>query len=150
MTDFLVRRLIKDCGNINDPAVRARYGAVAGGVGIFLNLCLFAAKFAAGLLTASIAITADAFNNLSDAGSSVVTFVGFRMAGAPADREHPFGHGRIESFRLGRIGGYPDGWAGTGEKFLSKNSASRGSRLQHGVVCDSDCFDRRQAMDVLF
>ena len=96
MTDFLVRRLIKDCGNINDPAVRARYGAVAGGVGIFLNLCLFAAKFAAGLLTASIAITADAFNNLSDAGSSVVTFVGFRMAGAPADREHPFGHGRIE------------------------------------------------------
>ena len=89
MTDFLVRRLIKDCGNINDPAVRARYGAVAGGVGIFLNLCLFAAKFAAGLLTASIAITADAFNNLSDAGSSVVTFVGFRMAGAPADREHP-------------------------------------------------------------
>ena len=70
MTDFLVRRLIKDCGNINDPALRARYGAVAGGVGIFLNLCLFAAKFAAGLLTASIAITADAFNNLSDAGSS--------------------------------------------------------------------------------
>ena len=83
MTDFLVRRLIKDCGNINDPAVRARYGAVAGGVGIFLNLCLFAAKFAAGLLTASIAITADAFNNLSDAGSSVVTFVGFRMVARP-------------------------------------------------------------------
>ncbi len=65
-------------------------------MGIFLNLCLFAAKFISGVVTSSIAITADAFNNLSDAGSSVVTLVGFRMAGMPADSEHPFGHGRIE------------------------------------------------------
>lgn len=96
MIDFLVRVFIRDSQRTNDPAVRGRYGVLAGGMGIFLNLCLFSAKFVAGLLTASIAVTADAFNNLSDAGSSVVTLVGFKMAGKPADREHPFGHGRVE------------------------------------------------------
>ena len=81
---------------MQDPLVRGRYGVLSGATGIFLNVCLFAAKFLAGILTSSIAITADAFNNLSDAGSSVVTLVGFKMAQSPADKEHPFGHGRIE------------------------------------------------------
>lgn len=96
MIDFLVRTFVRDSERTNDPAVRGRYGVLAGGMGIFLNLCLFAAKFLAGVLTASIAVTADAFNNLSDAGSSVVTLVGFKMAEMPADKEHPFGHGRLE------------------------------------------------------
>lgn len=96
MVNFLVRVFIRDSERTNDPAVRGRYGVLAGGMGIFLNLCLFAAKFLAGVLTASIAVTADAFNNLSDAGSSVVTLAGFKMAEMPADKEHPFGHGRVE------------------------------------------------------
>lgn len=96
MTDFLVRHLIKDYEAVSDPAVRERYGVLSGGVGIFLNLLLSAGKFAAGLLTGSIAVTADAFNNLSDAGSSVVTLVGFKLAGQKADDGHPFGHGRME------------------------------------------------------
>ena len=96
MLDQLLRRFIKDMGQVQDPKVRERYGTFAGGVGIFLNLCLAAAKLLAGIISGSIAVTADAFNNLSDAGSSVVTIVGFRMAASPSDREHPFGHGRIE------------------------------------------------------
>lgn len=96
MIDFLVRAFVRDSERTNDPAVRGRYGVLAGGMGIFLNLCLFGAKFLAGVLTSSIAVTADAFNNLSDAGSSVVTLAGFKMAGMPADKEHPFGHGRVE------------------------------------------------------
>lgn len=96
MVDFLIRLFIPDSQKINDPAVRGRYGILAGGMGILLNLCLFCSKFFAGFFTGSIAITADAFNNLSDAGSSVVTLAGFKMASMPADREHPFGHGRLE------------------------------------------------------
>lgn len=96
MIDFLVRAFVKDAQDTENPRVRGRYGILAGGMGIFLNLCLFAGKFLAGVLTSSISITADAFNNLSDAGSSVVTLLGFKMAEMPADREHPFGHGRIE------------------------------------------------------
>lgn len=96
MINFLVRLFVKDSADTHKPEVRGRYGMLSGAVGILLNLCLFGGKFAAGLITSSIAITADAFNNLSDAGSSVVTLIGFRMAGLPADHEHPFGHGRIE------------------------------------------------------
>lgn len=96
MADWMLRLFVKDYEQVNKPAVRSGYGTLAGMTGIFLNLCLFAAKLLAGFLTASIAITADAFNNLSDAGSSVVTLVGFKMAGKPADSEHPFGHGRVE------------------------------------------------------
>ncbi len=96
MVNFLIRLFIPDSQKINDPVVRGRYGILAGGMGILLNLCLFCSKFFAGFFTGSIAITADAFNNLSDAGSSVVTLAGFKMASMPADREHPFGHGRLE------------------------------------------------------
>ena len=96
MIQWIARRLAADGDQARDPAVRQRCGMVSGGIGIALNLMLFLGKAAAGLLTGSIAITADAFNNLSDAGSSVVTLAGFRMAGRKADAQHPFGHGRME------------------------------------------------------
>ena len=96
MINLLVKTFVKDAGNVQDPQVRQRYGTLSGAVGIFLNLLLSAGKMIAGLITGSIAITADAFNNLTDAVSSVVTLVGFRMAGKQADDDHPFGHGRIE------------------------------------------------------
>lgn len=96
MKDFFIKKLIHDSENVNDAKVRQAYGMLSGIVGIFCNLLLFAFKLFAGLLTGAVSIMADAFNNLSDAGSSVVTLVGFKMAGKPADTEHPFGHGRIE------------------------------------------------------
>ena len=83
-------------GDPQDPAVRRRCGVLSGGIGIGLNLLLFLGKLLAGIMTASIAITADALNNLTDAASSVVTLIGFRLAGQEADEEHPFGHGRME------------------------------------------------------
>ena len=94
MIKLLSKIFIKD-GDA-PPEVRRKYGILCGGVGIFLNLLLFASKFAAGVFSGSVAVTADAFNNLSDAGSSVITMIGFRMAGQKPDSTHPFGHGRIE------------------------------------------------------
>ena len=96
MINRLVRLFIQDCDNVTDPAVREKYGVLSGAVGIVLSLLLSAGKFFAGVVTGSIAITADAFNNLSDAGSSVVTLLGFRLAGRKPDAGHPFGHGRME------------------------------------------------------
>lgn len=96
MIDFLIHRCIKDADNTSDVKVRTRYGTLSSIVGIFCNLLLFAAKFLLGTLSGSIAITADAFNNLSDVGSSAVTLAGFKMASKPADKDHPYGHGRIE------------------------------------------------------
>ena len=96
MIQLLSRLFIKDHKNTALPGVRQAYGILSGAVGIFLNIILFAGKLAAGMLSGSIAITADAFNNLSDAGSSVITLIGFKMSGQKPDPEHPFGHGRIE------------------------------------------------------
>ena len=96
MISFLSRLFIQNCEDVDDPAVRRAYGVLCGCVGIALNLLLFACKLLAGFLSASIAITADAFNNLSDAGSSVVTLLGFHLAAKAPDRDHPFGHGRLE------------------------------------------------------
>ena len=96
MTEFLIRIWVKDYDQVEQPEVRGRYGVLSGVIGIVLNLLLFAGKLTAGMITASIAITADAFNNLSDAGSSIITLIGFKMAVRPADTAHPFGHGRIE------------------------------------------------------
>lgn len=96
MIRFLSRRLIPDCDNVESPAVRRAYGILCGCVGIALNLMLFVLKLLAGALSSSIAITADAFNNLSDAGSSVVTLLGFHLAAKEPDQDHPFGHGRME------------------------------------------------------
>ena len=96
MISLLSKWFIKDRDNVTDPAVRRAYGSLCGIVGIALNLLLFAGKFLAGILSGSIAVTADAFNNLSDAGSSVITLLGFHLAGKKPDPDHPFGHGRIE------------------------------------------------------
>ena len=96
MTEFLVRRLIRGAQNTEDPSVREAYGRLAGIVGVICNVLLFAGKFLLGTLTGSVSITADAVNNLSDASSSIVTLIGFRLAAKPADEGHPFGHHRIE------------------------------------------------------
>lgn len=96
MVSLLAHFFIKDKDNTSSPAVRQAYGILCGTVGIALNILLFAGKFFAGLVSNSIAVTADAFNNLSDAGSSLITLVGFKMAGQKPDPNHPFGHGRIE------------------------------------------------------
>lgn len=96
MTDFIIEKLIKNYGDTANPTVRESYGKLAGAVGIVSNLLLFAMKIAAGLLFGSIAVVADAVNNLSDAGSSVITLVGFKLSGKPADKKHPYGHARME------------------------------------------------------
>lgn len=96
MIQYLSRRLIHNYDNVTDPAVRRAYGVLCGCVGIALNLLLFLGKLLAGIASGSIAVTADAFNNLSDAGSSVVTLLGFKLAAQAPDRGHPFGHGRLE------------------------------------------------------
>ena len=96
MTELLVSLFIRNKDNIGDVNVRKRYGFRASIVGIVCNIFLFALKFILGILSGSIAITADAFNNLSDAGSAIVVFLGFKLASRPADKEHPQGHGRYE------------------------------------------------------
>ena len=96
MVTILINLLIQNKEDVKNPKVRQQYGMICGLVGIALNILLFVGKFAAGAISHSISITADAFNNLSDAGSSCVTLVGFKMAGAKPDVGHPFGHGRIE------------------------------------------------------
>ena len=96
MISILSRFFIKNHSQTANPAVRRAYGVLCGAVGIFLNVLLFAAKYLAGTLTGSIAIVADAFNNLSDAGSSIITLLGFKLAAKKPDRDHPYGHGRFE------------------------------------------------------
>ena len=96
LTDALIRRFVKQADDIHNPQVRGAYGKLVGIVGIAANVLLFLGKLLAGVLSGSVAMIADAFNNLSDAGSSIVTLVGFRLSSAPADKEHPFGHGRVE------------------------------------------------------
>ena len=96
MISLLAKKFIKNREDVTSPAVRQAYGMLCGIVGIGFNVLLFALKLLAGTLSGSIAITADAFNNLSDAGSSFVTLVGFQLAGQKPDSEHPFGHGRME------------------------------------------------------
>ena len=96
MIEILSRLFIKDRDKVNDPAVRRAYGTLCSLYGIFLNVLLFAGKYFAGVLSGSVAIVADAFNNLSDAGSSVISLLGFAIAGKKPDLDHPFGHGRAE------------------------------------------------------
>lgn len=96
MTEFLVRHFVKNHEDIEKVSVRTAYGVLASVVGIFCNVFLFVVKGAVGFFLHSVSVMADAFNNLSDAGSSIVGLVGVRMASKPADEEHPFGHGRIE------------------------------------------------------
>ena len=96
MTELLLKIFIKNSNDTDNPVVRQKYGMLSGIVGITCNIILFLLKFLAGIITGAVSVAADAFNNLSDAGSSIVTFIGFKVSGKPADTEHPFGHGRIE------------------------------------------------------
>ncbi len=96
MISLLARLFIKDHKNFQSAEVRRKYGVLVGACGIFLNALLFLLKFLVGTFTGSVAVTADAFNNISDAGGSAVTMIGFRLAGKKPDPDHPFGHGRIE------------------------------------------------------
>lgn len=96
MFGILSRLFIKNGKNYENPEVRRAYGTLSGALGIFLNIILFAGKLTAGIISGSVAIVADALNNLSDAGSSVITLIGFHMAGQKPDKGHPFGHERIE------------------------------------------------------
>ncbi|MEG0874233.1 MAG: cation diffusion facilitator family transporter [Clostridiales bacterium] len=96
MIDFLAKIFIKNKDKMEDTKLRLAYGMLCGLVGIGLNLLLFGGKLLAGIISGSIAILADAFNNLADAGSSAITFIGFKLSGQKPDPDHPFGHGRIE------------------------------------------------------
>ena len=96
MINFLSKFFIKNNENYTDPEVRSAYGYLCGMVGIVINIILFGGKFLAGFISGSVAVTADAFNNLSDAGSSIISLIGFRLAAQKPDPHHPFGHGRFE------------------------------------------------------
>lgn len=96
ISKYLVNTFVKNNNDIKNKKVRGAYGLLGGIVGIIVNLILFIIKLSVGILVSSIAVMADAFNNLSDAASSVITIIGFKMADKPADAEHPFGHGRME------------------------------------------------------
>ena len=96
MTDFLVKHFVKDYEAVEKVAVRTSYGVLASIVGVFCNVLLFAVKLTVGMILHSVSVMADAFNNLSDAGSSIISFIGVKIASKPADEDHPFGHGRIE------------------------------------------------------
>ena len=96
MTNWLIKTFVKDADNLQDAMVRSAYGKFAGIVGILANILLFVGKLIAGVISGALSIVADAFNNLSDAASSLVTLLGFKLSEAPPDDEHPFGHGRIE------------------------------------------------------
>ena len=96
MNDFLCRIFVKDYENTKDPAVRERYGKFAGVVGILSNVVLCAVKILVGFISGSIAVIADGINNLADASSSIITLVGFKLSSLPEDKQHPYGHARIE------------------------------------------------------
>ena len=96
MHNWLVKKFIKDYENTGDLNVRAAYGKLSGKVGIFCNAFLFLGKFIVGTVSGSVSITADAVNNLSDAASSIISLIGFKMAEKPADADHPYGHARYE------------------------------------------------------
>ena len=96
MIEFLISRFVSNPEKVNNMDTRNSYGNLASGVGIFINLLLFSIKLLAGLLTKSVAVIADAVNNLSDAGSSLIVIISFKLSSRPADKEHPFGHARME------------------------------------------------------
>ena len=96
LSNFLIKSFIKNSEDIENEQVRNKYGNLAGIVGIISNLALAITKIIVGFITSSVSITADGFNNLSDTASSAITIIGFKLANRPADKEHPFGHGRVE------------------------------------------------------
>ena len=105
MTNLLIKLFVKNKDDIKDKEVRNTYGNLASVTGIVCNIILCIMKVLIGVIVSSISIIADGLNNLSDMGSSVISFIGFKLAGKPADRDHPFGHGRIE-YITALIGGF--------------------------------------------
>lgn len=139
MQKLLVKLFIKDYQNVTDPKVRGKYGSLSGIVGIISNLLLCSVKIALGLLTASVSILADGINNLTDAGSSIITLIGFKLSSAPADDDHPYGHERIEyitgmmiSFII-LIIGFTLGKESV-VKIIEKEAASKISYLAIGIM----------------
>ena len=96
MTELLIKTFIKDHEDTDKAEVRSAYAFLSGAVGIGINILLFLCKLFIGILSGAVSVIADAFNNLSDVASSVITVIGMKLAEQPADKEHPFGHGRIE------------------------------------------------------
>ncbi len=96
MIKFIIKRVIKNYHEVNNGDVRKAYGILSGVIGIICNIILFVIKLAAGIVMNSIAVISDAFNNLTDSGSSVITIIGANLSNKPPDEEHPYGHGRIE------------------------------------------------------
>ena len=96
MTDFIIKKFIKDYENVNEQRVRESYGITASITGIILNTLLSIGKILTGIIFNSISVTADGVNNLSDGASSVITLIGFKISSKPADKDHPFGHARME------------------------------------------------------
>lgn len=96
MTKLFIKLFVKNHTDVQNPKVRSAYLSLAGFTGIAVNVLLFIGKLVLGLISASVAIIADAFNNISDAGSAIVALIGFRLASKPVDKEHPLGHGRLE------------------------------------------------------
>lgn len=149
MIELLSRWFIRNRENTGDPAVRLAYGRLCGLVGIGLNLLLFGGKLFAGTVSGSVAVTADAFNNLSDAGSSVVTLLGFQLAGKKPDPQHPFGHGRIE-YISGLVVSGLILLMGVelGEVLRGEDPAPGGGGLQSAGDGDSGGIHRREAVYV--
>ena len=96
MIELLAKIFVKNKDTMSEQQLRSAYGYICGAFGIFLNVMLFAGKFFAGIISGSVAVSADAFNNLSDAGSSAISLIGFKLAAKKPDPGHPFGHGRYE------------------------------------------------------
>ena len=92
----MIKLFVKDADDVDSPRVRAAYGTLAGAVGIVLNILLAVGKIVVGTLFGALSVTADGFNNLTDCGSNVVSVIGFKVAEKPADKEHPYGHQRME------------------------------------------------------
>ena len=149
MTDFLVKTFIKDYQNTSDTDVRTQYGVLSSVVGIICNVLLFAVKLVIGLFMRSLAIMADAFNNLSDAASSVISFVGVKMANKPADKEHPFGHGRIE-YISALIVAFLVIEVGFSFFKSSKNQEPAGNHISMAPFRIPYCFDFGEIVDVAF
>lgn len=143
MITFLASLFIKDSKNYKEPSVRQAYGVLSGAVGIGLNILLFFGKWLAGTISGSIAIIADAFNNLSDAGSSIITLIGFRLSGQEPDPEHPFGHGRMEYVSGLVVAAVIFNYgSGTDTGFHQKDSSSGSNRMlciNYRDSADIDC-----------
>ena len=141
MTDILVKLFVKDYKDVEKVSVRTAYGVLASGVGIFCNVLLTIAKMVIGILLHSVSVTADAFNNLSDAGSSIIGMIGVKMAEKPADKEHPFGHGRLECILSG-----DRSWIYLFQKCDREDPGAGRVKIQSGVDPDPGVVHRCEAV----